>query len=228
MEYVYRFLGYDMGYQFSLVLYSLILGAILGVLFDALRISRILLTYRGVGSKIRHVSDTFLSAITFIEDILFASVCAVVLILFCFKVNRGISRSFILFGSGVGFTLYYFTVGRLTSLAANAISRAFYAIFAFITKRCIYPIIRFIIKILKKMFDATLGKFSRNVLVKIRALRTKNVSRDLHKLIARLYIENNRKDNGDETNSHTYAGEACDFHGIYHNDNHPRRNSNRI
>ncbi len=228
MEYVYGFLGYDMGRQLSLVVYSLILGAILGIIFDVLRISRVLLTYRGNGGRIRRVSDTFLSAIAFIEDIFFASVSAALLILFCFKVNRGISRSFLLFGAAVGFILYYFTVGRLTSLASNAISRAIYALFAFLTKRCVFPIIRFIKKIFKKIFDATLGKLGRRLLAKIRELRTKKVSRDLHAAIARLYIENNRKDDGDETNSNTHAGKDHDLHGVYYNGNHPRRNSNRI
>ncbi len=228
MEYVYGFLGYDMGDQLSLVFYSLILGAILGIIFDVLRISRVLLSYRGDGGKIRRVSDTVLSVISFIEDILFASVSAVLLILFCFKVNRGISRSFLLFGAALGFILYYFTVGRLTSLAANAISRAIYALFSFITKRCIVPVLRFIKNIFKKAFDATLGKLGEKSLAKIRELRTKKVSRDLHLAIARLYIENKRKDDEDETNSYTNAGKNSNLHGIYHNGNHPRRNSNRI
>lgn len=228
MEYVYDFLGYDMGSQLSLVLYSLILGAVLGVIFDILRISRVLFTYRGNEGSIRRVSDTFLSVITFIEDILFASVSAVLLILFCFKVNRGISRSFLLFGAAVGFILYYFTLGRLTNFAADAISRAIYTLFAFITKRCLLPIIRFIKKIFKGIFNATLGKLGTVLLAKIRVLRTKKVSRDLHLAIARLYIENKRKDNGDEANSNTNAGKARDLHRFYHTDNHPRRNSNRI
>ena len=217
-----------MGRQLSLVLYSLILGAVLGVVFDILRVSRVLISYRGNEGRIRRVSDTFLSVIAFIEDILFASVSAVLLILFCFKVNRGISRSFILFGAAVGFVLYYFTLGRLTSLAANAISRAIYTLFAFIAKRCLLPIIRFIKKILKGIFDTTLGKLGTVLLAKIRALHTKKVSRDLHLAIARLYIENKRKDNEDEANSNTDAGKARNLHRIYHTDNHPRRNSNRI
>lgn len=228
MEGVYNFLGYDMPRQLMLVLYALMLGASLGAVFDVLRISRSLLSYRGAGETFKQISEAVISIVTFFEDIIFAFICSFAFIVFCFKANNGKSRFFILLGAVLGFIIYILTVGRLTRLATDLISRTLYKILSFLYNRCLLPLLRFSGRILKKMFDFTLGRLANTVFAKIVMLNTKKVSRELHRKISRLYIENNRKDNGDETNSHTNARKARDFHSIHNNDSHPRRNTDRI
>jgi spore cortex biosynthesis protein YabQ len=96
-----------------LFLYSAALGVAFGVFYDVFRILR--RAMRGIDrSPVGY-------AVIFVQDILFFVIAAAVSAIFFYKFNSGRVRL-----SGVafmilGFSAYYFTVGRLVMLVADAI-----------------------------------------------------------------------------------------------------------
>lgn len=129
-------------------LYALLLGIALGVLWDVFRTMRV---WRGGDAgqsawsiKLRryrrrhspypifrmkrndaekpHVSHHFLW--TFLEDLLFMMIAGISFLLFCFDINMGIVRWYLLLGVIAGFLLYYHTIGRLV-IAWSALIGAF-------------------------------------------------------------------------------------------------------
>ena len=78
---------------------SIILGAVLGSIFDILRALR---------QSIKH-SD----AVVFIEDALFFSLFGICFYSFCTEMCSGALRTFILFGMSIGFLVYILLPGRV-------------------------------------------------------------------------------------------------------------------
>ena len=183
MQYVYDFLGYDIESQLTLALYALMLGASLGAFFDVLRITRVFLAYRTDGVHQDTAMQKVLFALCLIEDVAFAVISAVVLVLFCFKANGGTSRGYILFGALVGFSLYLLSIGRLTRMVSKALAKAFHALLSFLTKRVILPVVACVDKILRTLYKKTFGRAYACVLRRYYAQNTKKTSRELTKAI---------------------------------------------
>ncbi len=105
-------------------LYSLGFGLLIGVLYDALRVVRLILS--------------FSKAAVYITDFLFALVSAVMTFLFCLSVTNGEVRSYIILGEFIGFSVFYFSFGsvavRFTEKSVrkifNAVKRFFHFIFS--------------------------------------------------------------------------------------------------
>lgn len=81
-----------------LVLYGIIYGAIIGLLFDAFRVSRLVFKLNAVA--------------VFIEDIFFCIITAVSFFAFCFIFNDGQIRLFTIIAAILGWVIYYFALGR--------------------------------------------------------------------------------------------------------------------
>lgn len=115
-----------------LLLYSLASGAVLGVIYDAIRISRALILptsvrcgrdYSDIELPIIHkrayvaerkrLSGAFDDIVTAIGDFTFMIVAAVTIILVAYVMNSGRVRWLIPFGVAVGFVIYSVTVGKL-------------------------------------------------------------------------------------------------------------------
>lgn len=92
-------MGISLSAQTAYFLWSLVLGAALGVLYDVIRAARMVLR----AGKI-HV---------LISDVVFFAVCGVVTSLFSLPFNKGDVRAFILFGEAVGFLAYRLTLGSV-------------------------------------------------------------------------------------------------------------------
>ncbi len=80
-------------------LLSLGFGLIIGILYDVLRIVRILLSF----SKIA----------TFVTDFLFSVLSAVMTFLFCLSVTNGEVRLYIILGEFIGFSVFYLSFGTV-------------------------------------------------------------------------------------------------------------------
>lgn len=81
-------------------LYSFFVGALIGLIYDFFRISRVLFGKGRV--KI------------FFEDLVFCLMSAVLLCVFIFNATMGMIRLFAFCGIAVGFFFHYFTFGKLT------------------------------------------------------------------------------------------------------------------
>ena len=94
--------------------YSLIVGAAIGVYYDVFRIVRIVLP-KSV-------------ALIFVEDMIFCISAGVIMSVFIFNAGFGIVRGYAVVGAGIGFTVYYLTIGklvyRLSELIINFLRKA--------------------------------------------------------------------------------------------------------
>ncbi|MBQ2765585.1 MAG: spore cortex biosynthesis protein YabQ [Clostridia bacterium] len=219
-------LGFDMAWQWNLLLYSLILGVILGVFFDLMRISRVFLSLHGTGKVAQIASETVLTAVSFIEDIIFFVVSAVTLVLFCFQANGGTARGFILLGALGGFFIYLETVGRLTKLISNALARLIYRILSFIWRRMLMPIARVILHLILKLYKLTLGRAVDRVFTWRHKHYTEKSAGELTLYCSRLFIKT--KGLQDETGTDVHTGEARNIFRIPVFHNHPGKRSNRV
>ena len=84
--------------QFMIFLFSCLLGAILGFLYDCFRFIRMMINPRNI--------------FIFAQDIAYFFVSAMVTFLFVLVLNDGESRFYILAGEGIGWIVYHLTFGE--------------------------------------------------------------------------------------------------------------------
>ena len=102
-----NYLGTSVLEQAVIFLYAVALGGILCAVYDVFRIIRI-----AFGGKITAV---------FVEDIIFSIIALLLTFIFVVAFNNGELRFFVLLGELLGFTVYYFTLGRLTMSISKGI-----------------------------------------------------------------------------------------------------------
>ena len=108
------------GELFAMLAVSLAVGLGLGCLYQLLRVLRAILSPRsGQGTT------PLFRVVLFLEDILFAVVSSVAVILLCYYTNDGSLRWPIIGGMAGGFFVYVQTLGRLTVKAEDALARFF-------------------------------------------------------------------------------------------------------
>ncbi len=84
--------------QFMIFLFSCFLGIVLGLLYDAFRLVRMIIN--------RH------NIFIFIQDIIYFLLSAFITFLFVLIFNDGESRFYILAGEGIGWIVYHLTFGE--------------------------------------------------------------------------------------------------------------------
>ncbi|MEM1485950.1 spore cortex biosynthesis protein YabQ [Oscillospiraceae bacterium PP1C4] len=114
--------------QTWMFLMSIALGAVLGVCYDVFRILRVAVDHPPFA--------------VVIEDVIFSIICAVATFLFMISVDSGQVRVFVLIGEGVGFMLYYCTVGVLIIGVSKWIIGIIRSIFTFLWRIFVMPILR--------------------------------------------------------------------------------------
>lgn len=120
-------MGISIYMQTLVLLYSVLVGAIIGVVFDVFRILRLAFTVNKV--------------VQFIYDILFSIIATLIFILFLFYANDGTVRWFSTLGSIAGFYLYYNTLGRLIMMIAETIISIIKTVLRFIWSITMRPLI---------------------------------------------------------------------------------------
>jgi len=114
--------------QAVVFLYSLILGAVLGMFYDVFRIIRIALK-----------SST---ASVFIQDLLYFSSSAVICFVFMMKYNFGELRGYILLGALIGFAVYYRTIGKIVYKCASIIIKFITKVIRLTVRIITYPFVQ--------------------------------------------------------------------------------------
>lgn len=150
----------SIAWQTWVFLYSIALGGLLGLFYDFFRIVRVALPHRPLA--------------VLLEDLVFWTVCTTATFTFFLCMDGGRIRIFLLVGEGIGFVLYYFTVGVLVIGAAKRIIAALKWIFHQLYRLFVQPILFVVRKI---------GSFLRK--------KTKNANMHLQKYRRILY--NQRK-----------------------------------
>ena len=119
---------------YTFIFYSVLIGALLGAVYDVFRIIRIAFDTAGRGI----VTDI----VYFICDVMFFIIAAIGSAIFIFHVNNGRIRGIALFGSLVGFLLYYNTAGRLVSAVSGLIIAALYRVLRFVRDIILFSLLR--------------------------------------------------------------------------------------
>ena len=136
----------------KVLLYAAGVGAFLGIVYDIFRIVRIATTPTGEASakgKMIRVGTWLSDFLIFGEDILFSLIASVTVTVFLFNINDGKVRWFALVGAGIGFFLYYFTIGKIVFACAQTILRMIRFILHLLWRVTGYPVmklIRFLIR----------------------------------------------------------------------------------
>lgn len=99
---------FSLSYECLLFLYSVILGAGLGIIFDV---------FRAIRAVIPH--NSFFVAF---EDILFILVWTFSLVIFSVELSGGNIRFFCFVGTLLGFTIYFFSVGKIVITFIRSVS----------------------------------------------------------------------------------------------------------
>lgn len=162
--------------QALILVYSLIIGAALGAVYDTIRIQRVMLGVKyghksvkmlgevklpliGVRKsssskavkKIKAVMRLLRNIIILFQDIFFFIFAGLVVTVFVYHANFGQIRWFALFGLVLGFFVYYNTVGRIIMLCSEFIAFFIRALLSYLWY-FIYVPVKFIAGIIKKLF----------------------------------------------------------------------------
>lgn len=95
------------GFEFETFLYALLLGFVLGLVYEVFRILRMVLPWGSV--------------LVAIQDILYWIGAGAVTFLFFMRFTSGMIRGYVLLGEGLGLLLYFLTLGRLIHALTAAI-----------------------------------------------------------------------------------------------------------
>ena len=119
--------------MFRWTVYALLCGVAMGILYDVLRLSRVMLGYRYISSRSAIINNGFTQrfrnknsidisqkalfrVILFFEDVFFVCIYAILFELLLFYGNSGEFRIVFLIAILLGFFVYYFSLGRITIL----------------------------------------------------------------------------------------------------------------
>jgi hypothetical protein len=133
-------LGIPLSKQLSALLLSLACGGLCGALYDLFRISRVLLGFSEYTSAARKlyaaplpligsvcrpgktsVRNRIEHALIALGDVLYGILSGCVFSVFLYVAASGCFRWFYLAGAGIGFLIYYFTIGRIVVLSSDVI-----------------------------------------------------------------------------------------------------------
>jgi len=117
--------------QMMLFLWSVVIGAGLGVGYRLFRIVRLTFPHGSVA--------------VFFEDVLFSLIWGFVMFVFVMEFGRGNLRFFYIIGNAVGFILYLVTLGNIVNRIMRGIIGALKKIVSFIFRTLVLPVNRFFV-----------------------------------------------------------------------------------
>jgi hypothetical protein len=184
--------------------FATLIGIALGLLYDALRISRIFMGVKYAHKTVEKLDllnlpligraadkksskgmkifkNSVVDTVVFIEDIVFFIICAAVLVVCIFAASYGEARSFAFAGCAAGFFAYFFTLGRLVMFLSEYVVfgiRTFIRYFIFFTINPIlwlYKRIKYIIIRETKKLAAFISRKISSARENIRAKKAKRI-----------------------------------------------------
>lgn len=145
--------------HFRVMLYSVFIGIFLGVIYDVVKLSRVMLgisAYSETGKKLAQISlpliknrssaakprrsSAFSVIMLFLGDIVFSLISAAVYSVFLFHAIRGLVRWYFLLASAAGFFLYYFTVSKIAMVAIEILFFGIKTVLRYIVFLLVLPI----------------------------------------------------------------------------------------
>ena len=136
---------FNVSQQTWLFLWSCVLGVFLGIVFDILRVIRIIKKHSSVA--------------VFIEDMLFIIFSSICIFIYIMQQARGEIKYFIFLGALLGFILYIVTVGNFVVNIIKKIVLFIKSILYKIYVTVIKPVLLFFVHILQKVFVVTVSNY---------------------------------------------------------------------
>lgn len=137
-----------------ILLYSVLLGLFFGVIYGIFKFRRLCFPLKRFNAKKTTQKIIIEDIIVFFEDVLFAFVCAVSTCIFIYYMNAGRFRGIVLVGCGIGFVVYYNTLGRLVLKLSAYLMRFVYSVLRKVLIFTVLPVL----KLLRLIYDLTLGR----------------------------------------------------------------------
>jgi hypothetical protein len=150
----------------GLLLHSLIAGVIMGVIYDVIRLGKMLLGVE-YGVYRERVGFTFknavTSAVTICSDVIFWLLFALCAVSLTYTLSGGVFRGLVYIGMLSGLCVYYFTLGKLTLKISSKISKVVKKTVRALIKIILIPL-RAIFCVFVRLYRLTIGK----IIVKIK------------------------------------------------------------
>lgn len=137
---------WDIREMLATVLYAIIVGLSLGLIWDLFRFLQIIMPNN---------AQIIVAAIV---DIAFFLTAAMIVSVFVFETCYGFARGYAIFGTVIGFIFWRFTLGRLTLRIEWLLRRVIYAILSWVFNRLLCPTAKIIVKIHKSIRCFTFRK----------------------------------------------------------------------
>ena len=138
----------------TLILYSLVCGVCLGVLYEVARFIRCLVLG---GDKVGTLRAVIAATISFLSDLVFIILCAACGILITFEMCDGVFRGVVYVGIALGLLIYRVTLGMLTSVLVERLANVVKRMMRWVFRMAILPfrVIKFLIV---GLYALTIGK----------------------------------------------------------------------
>jgi hypothetical protein len=145
----------------GLLLNSLIAGALMGVIYDVIRLGKMLVgveygVYREPRSRFT-LKNAVAATVTFFADVTFWGLFALCAIAMTYTISGGVFRGLVYIGMLLGLCVYYFTVGKLILKINARIARAVKKLVRALIKIILVPI-RAIFCVFVRLYRLTIGK----------------------------------------------------------------------
>ena len=157
----------------SLIIKAFLTGVVLGLLYEAVRIAKMLLGVGQEGKIRRIISFTFL----FCTDIAFCLLFASSAILLTYNIGGGVFRGCVYLAMGGGLMLYRLTVGKLTEKPERAITTAIKKTLRKILKVALVPI-RAIFSLYCRLYSLTIGRIIGKIISRMMAAKKAQTDND--------------------------------------------------
>ena len=152
----------------SLIIKSFLTGVALGVIYEGVRIAKMLL---GIGQDGR-VRKIFSHVFLFFTDLCFCLIFAFCSILLTYNINGGVFRGCVYLCMGLGIVVYRLTLGRLTEKLERWITGIIRKLIDVIIRLTLVPI-RVIFSLVCRLYALTIGKIIGTIRRRVTAAREK-------------------------------------------------------
>ena len=142
---------------------SALLGAFLGMVYDAFRFLRETLTLKAEGKYLRAMS-AFVFVLTLVTDLVFFVFCGAAASIFLFYTNDGIFRLSSIVCIICGFCFYRATLGKIIYALLNFFKKIFKKMVIFSLKAIAFPIksvYNIIVKVSERFSGSESGSYSK-------------------------------------------------------------------
>lgn len=177
-----------------LFVYAALLGFSLGVLYELLRLIRVLFVGKRGGTKQGSIIS-FSTALSFFSDLVFMVISAISLVLLCYYANDGQFRASAMWGIAGGFFVQTQTVGRLTARITEPLAVGIRSFLRRILRMTVKPalwLIRLTVKGTGRLYRSTVGR----IIAKKHESETRRIAKDMIESASRGYGIMEDKNNG--------------------------------